>query len=279
VAPRIVLALAAAAAVVQAAIASRWHDDYFGALAVGWVFALALVHARRSSLEWRAAGWERTLGALVFAASLAAMILSRERYSTVHRLLPLATGLGLAVLATGVRRVPRLTRELALLGLPLVHPLPVAVERLLEHLPQTAALAAFYLRAVGFPVDRLGTLLLVPGSAVEVADGCGGTGTTSLLLALATLVACVFRTTLSGTALLAATAVAWAFAGNAARVACLAVIASRAPHRFDDFDGRGAGAPIFTVVIAAAALAGWWALLRARGPGHRRASARSPEAA
>jgi cyanoexosortase A len=250
--------------VVQAAIASRWHDSYFGVVVVAWAFAIALVRARRSAVQLDARHWERGVGLLVFAASITAMLMTRERYSTVHRVLPLSTGIGLAILASGVRRLPGFTRELALLAVPLVHPLPVPLYRLFEHLPQTATLSTFYLQTVGFSVERFGTILLVPGAVVEVGDGCGGIDTTSLLLALAVVVACVFRTTVLQAALLAGSAVLIAFAGNAARVACLAVIASRAPDLYEVFDGRGAGAPVFTVLIAGVALAVWWAVLRSR---------------
>jgi exosortase/archaeosortase family protein len=255
-------ALAVGAALVQAAIASRWHDEYFGAVVVGWAFALVLARARRASVALDATRSERVAGLVLFAASLAAMTLTAGRYSTLHRVLPLATGIGLAILASGARRLPASGRELVLLGLPLLHPLPVPLYGLFEHLPETAALASFYLQAVGFPVERLGALLLVPGSAVEVGDSCGGLDTTSLVLALTTVVACAFRATVARSLALVASGALVAFAGNAARVACLAVIASRAPRLYDFFDGEGAGAPAFTVAVVAAALAASWAIVR-----------------
>jgi exosortase/archaeosortase family protein len=269
VTPRAAFALAGAAALAQVALASRWHDAYLAALAIGWAAALAIAWSLRGALPAGAPRAARWAGLLVAVLALAAMAATADRYRTFHRLVPLATGAGLAVAAAGLRGGARLGRAVAVLGMPLVYPLPTPLVPVFERLPETAAAASWILAALRFPVERAGNLLHVGGevpggSGIAVVDGCGGISTLAMVLALALLVACAFRATLAQCALLAASGIAVAFATNAARVAVLAVLASRRPHLFDRFDGHGAAAPLFTAATLAVALLAWRVVLGRR---------------
>lgn len=96
---------------------------------------------------------------------------------------------------------------------------------------------------------------------------CSGLELTTQLLALVVLISCLFRINWRQGVCLVATAVAAGFTVNAARIAFLGVIASRAPHRWEFWERPGPGSHLFPLAATALAGLGWWAVVRARsGP-------------
>jgi len=81
-----------------------------------------------------------------------------------------------------------------------------------------AAAATFVLRGAGVPVARDGNTLLLPGTALEVADACSGIRSLTVLLALGALWAYLERGRTLRRALLFASTLPLAVLGNAARV-------------------------------------------------------------
>ena len=81
-----------------------------------------------------------------------------------------------------------------------------------------AATATFVLRGAGVPVGRDGNTLLLPGTALEVADACSGIRSLTVLLALGALWAYLERGRPLRRALLFASTLPLAVLGNAVRV-------------------------------------------------------------
>jgi exosortase len=81
-----------------------------------------------------------------------------------------------------------------------------------------AAAATFVLRGAGVPVARDGNTLLLPGTALEVADACSGIRSLTVLLALGALWAYLERGRAARRALLFASTLPLAVLGNAVRV-------------------------------------------------------------
>jgi len=264
----LVLALAVAAAALQLGFALQWNlADHAGALLIGWSAALCLLYVRFRGAEFTSGTIERFAGAALVLSACGSAILGRQAYRPVDRLLPLVAGLGIALMASGWRRLTSYGREGALLALPVLDPLPAVVVRLVLPLRPTAAVAEALLHAVRFPVEREGTLLRVADTTVEVQDACSGLGSIAQLLALAVLTMCLFRTTTLQKALLVASAIVVGFAVNATRVAFLVIVATRGAAAWDFWERPGPGSNLFPLVATAAAASCWWVILRARrGP-------------
>jgi exosortase/archaeosortase family protein len=238
---------------------------------MGWAGTLFLSWSRHLECSTRA--WERALGLALLGFACGAAFLARDAYRPAHRLLPLAAGVGFLVVSSGIRGLLRRGRELALLGLPLVDPLPWFVRARIEPVRATAAAAGAMLKAIGVSVQRQGAVLDVPGARLEVLGICSGLEVITQLLALVVLVSCLFPTSWRQRAWLAASAVAAGFTVNAARVALLGVIASRAPQRWEFWERPGPGSHLFPLAATALAGLGWWLVLRAR---RRGSAARAP---
>lgn len=264
---RLAFALAAGAAVLEVAIAARWGNarDHLGAVAIGWGSALAMAHGQGDRTASRVPPLERAAAALAWVGLLGLVVARRAAYHPTDRLVPLALGASLAVLATGVRSLPGYRRVFILLAIPFVCPLPSFLQHRLQALGPTAAVAEVLVRLTGLPVERVGLVLRVPHAAVEICEACSPNRFTGQLAALTVLVLCLFPARLHRMALVALAALAAAYAVNAVRVAFLVVVASRAPHRYAFWDGGGRGAPVFAALAVALSGLLWWWILRPRG--------------
>jgi hypothetical protein len=110
-------------------LAARWkNQDYFGALAVGWVAALGLTFYRRRRLETVPRTFERAAALAVYAAAVGRVVIDREAYQPLDRAVPLVLGLALMTAAFGLRSWRRYLRQLGMLSVTLVCPLPGALQ-------------------------------------------------------------------------------------------------------------------------------------------------------
>jgi cyanoexosortase A len=263
-------AAALGVAALQLALAARSGAEEF------WLTAFLAWGGAR--LVARAGGDEepsfaaRTAGALLLAVSLWELATAHE-YRTGHRLAPLAGALGLLLLTGGFAWVRRNGRALALLCLPMIHPPPLAVREVLDTSRATAFLSAAFLRLQGVPVDRRGTLLVLPNSSLAVAGACSGINQIFELLALAVLAAVILEVTPRRAIWLAASAVAVGLAVNAVRIAFLAVLADRGQMQV--FELWHQGGPSLLVSAAATAVWGGLSLLVLRAGDVPSGSARS----
>jgi exosortase/archaeosortase family protein len=264
--PLVLATLALATAALQLLVAAGWTDrtEYVGTLAVGWAGALwlALVLQRRPLAA--APRVQLVAGAALWLAACAAVVLGRAAYALPFRFLPVLAGAGLAVMASGLRDLPHRGRELLLLALPLASPLPSALRAPVMPTRLTAAAAALLVRLLGTPAERHGALVVMPDAKLLVLDRCSGLALITQMLVLAALALCLFPTTWRRALGVTIAAVAAGFAVNAARVAFLAIVASRTPTEFDYLEQYVAGSVLFPVGAALLAGVAWWRILRRR---------------
>ncbi len=262
---RILFALAIVAAALQVGFASQWsgREEYFGALTIGWAAAVAMAYGHRARIRERASRTERLAGAAMYLTALVIAVAGHREYHGIDRILPGATGLGLIICCSGLRYARDFGRELVVLSVTVLHPLPSLIRNAVMPTQHTASLAALYLRIFGFPVERDGTVLLVPRSSLTVLDACSGLAVVGQLLVLAILVLCLFPMRLYQKLFVVGSAIAVGFMVNAARIAWLAVMASHVPNDIRYFQRYEAASVAFPVVAAAVAGLVWWIVLRA----------------
>jgi cyanoexosortase A len=260
-------ALATATAVLQLAIASRWdgRTAHVTSLAAGWAGALWLTWIdRRLRSRGESSRLERALGLAFVAVTWFVVIAGRAEYNLVNRFLPVLAGVGLVVLSSGLRSVLDHRRELLLLSLTLLYPLPFAIQQLLMPTSATAATAAVLVQAAGIHAQREGTLLVFPDTTLRVFDACSGITLMTQTTLLAVLVLCFFPATLRRAIAVLVVALASGFLVNAVRIAMLGVVAARNPSQFDYWEQYVAGSVLFPVIATAFAGTLWWLLLRCR---------------
>ncbi len=255
--------LAAAVACLQVGMTLRWEGvvEHQGAVAVGWFGALWLLLERRRAQGVRLHLAEAIVGASLVGFACAVTVVTWEGYRAAHRLLPLLAGLGLAVLASGVRGLPQHGRLLAVLGAALLSPLPSVVRERTAFLEPTAAAAEVLVQLAGTPVAREGVLLFVDGGTVEVTPLCSGLKLAGQLGVLALLLLCLFRTTARQKVGVVLAAVFVGFLVNTGRVAFLTLVAAHAQDDFVFWDGDGLGSNVFPLVGTLLAASAWWLLL------------------
>lgn len=250
---------AVAVALAQLAFAVRAGAATFhGPLALGWAAMLLVTFERRDSpIPAGSSAW--VPGALLALAPFA--WLARAEYSSPDRAAPLVSGIGLLLLAGGLRELPRRGRELLLLSLPLISPFPQRLAHAVAPLRGTAVFATLFLRALGVPAVIEGQDIAFSGTGIAVIEPCTGLDQLSQLLALSLVVLCLFRTTTAQKIAVPLAALACGFLVNAARVAAIGILVRDRPSAVDLWDGAGTYAPVFSAAAAALTCLCWWALL------------------
>lgn len=283
--PPLFFPLVAAVALLQVTIGLRWEGapDHQAALLLGWSGALWLTFESRSLLEGpraiRVPRGEQLLGAALVAVACALCVTGWEAYRPLNRVLPLWAGLGLALLASGARGLPRHARMLAVLCATLVSPLPTGLRARLMFLEPLAAAAEVLVRLTGTPVGREANVLFVPGATVSVLEVCSGMLLMGQQLVLALVLLCLFRTTLREKVGVVLTGVAVGHAVNVVRIALLTLVAAHLPTDYALWDGEGPRAKVFPVVSALLALLAWYPLLGGLHGLRARSSAHPPDTA
>ncbi|HXF59947.1 MAG TPA: exosortase/archaeosortase family protein [Candidatus Saccharimonadales bacterium] len=122
-----------------------------------------------------------------------------------------------------------------------------------------AAVASLVLQAVGVPVARDGNTLLLPGTALEVADACSGIRSLTVLLALGALWAYLEKGSPVRRALLFVSTVPLAVLGNAVRVS----ITVLGVYLFGAWFAEGAAHEATGIVVFLVTLGGLFFLSRA----------------
>jgi len=270
-APRAVaLAIAVSVAVAQTARGLLGGSSEYGAtVALAWFAAIWLLSEAEPLGRYTASRAAHAAGmvGLVLAASISA---ASARYHAGERLTPLLAGLSLAIAAAGIDGLRRYRRELSLLALPLLHPLPTAVRESIEPvlIISTASVATWFSSALGLEAVRQGNLLVMETTTLEVVSACAGVLGISRLLLLAILVIALFQMSRAQKVALLASAIVIAFVVNAVRVAVLALVLVHDEPRFDYWDS-GRGSTVFALLSPLLAGLAWWLMLRSRRHGRR----------
>jgi cyanoexosortase A len=266
-AARAVFIVAVGVAAIQ--IVRAWRlgvPDHAVTVAVAWTVALPL--AWKDAFARYSPGSPpdppdrvaRVLGALAAVVALAAALLAHD-YHMTDRVLPLIAGAALVLAAWGKRGLAHHRRELLVLALPLINPMPTALRTALAPTHWTAWSAMMLNRSVGHEATVAGNVLSMPGATLEVAPYCGGIMSMSELWVLGIIVMALFPMTLRQRFALLASATILGFFVNAVRIAVLASAIPRGDAAYEYWH-QGAGSGLFS--LGATALAGvvWWWMLR-----------------
>jgi len=196
----------------------------------------------------------------VAVTALSVAALSRP-YHSLHRFVPLAAALVLGAFSGGLRVR---AWQLVLVSLPLLTPFPAVLRSPIAPLRATAAGAGLTLRAFGVPASVDGTVLEIPGAALEVVEACAGLLPMSELVALALVASILFRAGLLRAIGAIAGAALISFLVNCARIAWLAIMLRSGEESFELWDGDGFYSPLVPL-IATVLASGWlYAVLRSR---------------
>jgi exosortase/archaeosortase family protein len=262
--------------------ASGYGEDFWVTTWIAWLAALYLVWQSRDVPAETGIAW-RTVGFLLALGTVVAMALP-PHYHAYDRFMPLVAGAGLGLAAFGPAFGRRLGGSLALLALPLINPMPLAIRHLVSPclISLTAHGTVLLHRVAGSPVAIEGSPvglegkmmdLTTPGGILHIQEGCCGILGIARLWVIAALVVALFPTTWRQKVLLFATGAAIGLLMNIAHVAMMtrAVV-----HRDDasfDYWHQGSGGSLMAVGSMGMAGLCWW--LATRRP-LSSASTRSP---
>jgi cyanoexosortase A len=240
-----------------------YADDFWVTAGIAWLTALYLVRQRRESLTATAGAAWAGAGALVVVGAVIALGASSS-YQAFERLLPLAAGIGFALAAAGPRFAVPFRRELLVLALPLLNPVPRVIRGLWEYgLVDLTTWAAYVIhRAAGHAVILDGDSLRMPQGTLDVLILCSGMLGISRLWVIAGLVIALFPTTTLQKVALFAIGTAVGFAVNAARIAVLASTVMRGDDYAFEFWDDGTGSGLIAVGSMAVAGVCWWLVMR-----------------
>jgi exosortase/archaeosortase family protein len=264
-AARIVFIVATALAAIQ--IVRAWLlglPDHAVTVSIAWTVALSLAWRAAVERHTQAAFADRVaraLGALGVLGALAAALFAHA-YQMTDRVWPSIAGAALALAAWGPRGLARHRRELLVLALPLVNPMPCALRTALAPTHWTAWSAMILHRVAGHEATVAGNVLSMPGATLEVMPYCGGIMSMSELWVLGAVVMALFPMTVWQRLSLLASATLLGFLVNAVRIAVLAGAIPRGDAAYEYWH-QGAGSELFSLGATALAGALWWWMLRA----------------
>lgn len=212
-----------------------------------WGAVLSLLWEKRHTLTFKSDILSSILGLLLIAFVLVRSVLMTS-FDSVFYLSPFVAGLGLALLASGVKRLPQYWQELLVI-LAIHAPLHLLVDRISILSLYTAKFATAILTYLGYEVYRQGVyIFLPPNGSVEVATGCSGWESIFPLLKLSVLFLVMFPTKLAAKILVPISAVLIAFVVNSVRVAIMTtLVAYSAPGTFKYWH-TGTGSQIFFLI-------------------------------
>lgn len=240
--------LAIAGGLIAIHLSLSWRSDpsmsQFSLSVLCWAAVLSLLWDKRHKLILESDIFSSLLG-----LSLIAFVLFRSAMMTsfdaVFNLTPLIAGLGLAMLASGVKRIPQYWQELIII-LALNAPVYFLVNRINILSLYTAKAANFILAYLGVEVYRQGiNIIFANGRAVEVASGCSGWESIFPLLKLSVIFLVMFPTSLVQKLLVPTFAVLIAFIVNAVRVAMMAILFAYTSEENFNYWHTGSGSQIF----------------------------------
>jgi len=241
------LAIAGGLIAIHLSLSGRRDTDFshLSMSILAWGATLSLLAEKRRTLSLESDAFSSMLGLLLIAFVLLRSLLMTS-FDSVFDLLPFIAALGLAMLASGVKRLPQYWQELIVI-LALNLPVSLLVNRIGILSIYTAKFATFILTYFGVEFHRQGVnIILANGKAVEVAAGCSGWESIFPLLKLSVLFLVMFPTKRLATKILVPlVAVAIAFVVNGVRVAIMAILVGYSHPETFKYWHTGTGSQIF----------------------------------
>lgn len=241
------LAIAAGLITVHLNLSWRISGD-FDQLSISllcWGVLLSLLWEKRHTLSLESDIFSSLLGLLLIA-----FVVLRSwfvvNFDTLVDLSPLIAGLGLAMIASGVKGLQQYWQELIII-LALTLPVGLLIDRIDISL-LTAKFSTFVLSHLGFEVSRQGVYINLPNGAVEVYPGCSGMESILRLLRISAVFLVMFPTNLAKILLVPIVAILIAFVVNAVRVALMTVLVAYSNREAFDYWHLGTGSQIFFLI-------------------------------
>lgn len=241
------LALAGGLIAVHLSLSWRISED-FNQLSISflcWGVVLSLLWEKRHTLSLESDIFSGLLGLLLIA-----FVVFRSWFvvslDSLVEFSPLIAGLGLAMLASGVKGLRQYWQELIII-IALTVPEGFLIERIDISL-LTAKVSTIILSHLGLEVSRQGVNIILPKGAVEVYSGCSGMEGIVRLLRITVVFLVMFPTNLLKLILVPIVAIVLAFVVNAVRVALMAVLVAYSSKEAFDYWHLGTGSQIFFLI-------------------------------
>lgn len=211
-------------------IHSSWEAKLANLVVTSFLFIGAIAYRlnkNRSNLSLES----NLLSQIIGGSIIAFVFLSHAflpNYDFLIRLLPFISGLGLALIASGIKQAKQYWQDLMLL-LVLAVPLELLINPVNQIFGITKILAkisTFLLWYVGFQVSRQGDLIILPEKATWVGPNCSGVLTMLWMLQLAMLFLVMYPTNWLKKVLVPVMAVLIVIGVNSIRIAIMAVLAA-----------------------------------------------------
>ena len=213
---------------------------------LGWGAALSMLWEKRHTLSLESDVFSSLLGLFLIAFVLLKSLFVTS-YDSVVDLTPFIAGLGLAMLASGVKGLQQYWQELMIV-LALNAPVGLILDRIDISLI-TAKFSTVILSYLGFEVSRQGVnIFLPPTGVVEVNPGCSGLESIIRLLRLSVVFLVMFPTDLVKKILIPVVAVLVAFVINGVRVALMTVLVGYSNQEAFNYWHLGTGSQIFLLI-------------------------------
>lgn len=245
--------------VIHLTLVSRANDDSLLASSfLYWLAIGSLIGSKRESLLFR----------IEFVSSLLALCLVgvvllksafMAGYDPFLRIAPLASALGLALLASGFKGLRQYWQML--LALCFLAPPPTVLTQIVNLSPVTAKFSAALLWYSGFDVVRQGTFILLPKGGIEVIAGCSGVENMVHLLGLSVLFLLLFEIRRADRVWVPTVALILAFVVNSVRVALMAYLVAAYSDDVFEYWHKGEGSLLFSIVTVALFGAFCWFLV------------------
>lgn len=234
--------------------------DVLGSSFLFWGAASLLLWDKRDSLNLQS-----DVISSFFGTAIVALILGKSAsvsgYDIFLRLSPLLCGIGLALIASGIKGLKQYWQELTILSCTAVS--TGLLLRFYNISPLTAKFAAFVLWYGGLPVSHKGIYLHLPTGSVEVYSGCSGYSLMIQLMGLALVFLFMFPTTWKQKILLPSIAILIGFIVNGLRVALMAFLVAYSNQKAFEYWHYGDGSLLFSMFgVLVLGLFCWFFILR-----------------
>ena len=221
------------------------NPNTLGTSILFWSAVASLVWQRRDDLKLESGVFASLVGFLLIAVILMRSA-SIPLGGNFFDLIPVLSGLGLGLLASGFRGLKQYWTELVALffiGAPrLLEPWIVDIS------PITAKFSAFVLWYSGFEAKLNGVYISLPTGTVEVYPGCSGIETMIHVFGLALLFLLMFPTTWIQKIIVPIVALSLGFFVNGFRVMLLAILVAQNNSEAFDYWHHRDGSFVFSII-------------------------------
>jgi len=254
-------AIAVGVMAINLAVLWKVGDEaHLGMSVLFWLPVSSMIWERRDQLNLKSDPIGSFIGALLIGFCLFTIVSTtakiagqRDTYDPLLRFMPFLSGLGVALIASGIHKLKQYQPELTILfclGIPRV----IITDLLkIDISPITAKVSAFVLWYTGHELalrDRV--FIDLPGGSIKVYSGCSGMESMTYLLGLS--VVCLLMFPLERfnqkihKILITIFAVVTGFLVNVVRVALMAILAASSQPEAFDYWHEGDGSLIFGMI-------------------------------